>query len=160
MIYLPVKHSAGIILLRKNGGDLELLLGHMGGPFWARKDNHAWTIPKGEFDIDLELPAQAASREFVEETGMAVTSNLRALPIIKGSGKILHFFTAEGNANPKTLKSNVFELEWPPKSGQMKSFPELDKFHWFTIEEAKQKLVKGQMRVLGYLDKDQNTSDT
>ena len=143
------KHSAGIVLVRKRNSVKQILLGHMGGPFWSKKDDHAWTVPKGEFDPGQEAPENAARREFKEETGIALDGNiLNALRPIKASGKVLYFFTTELDIDPTTLKSNLFELEWPPRSGNMQSFPELDRHQWFTLDEARLKLVKGQMKLL------------
>ena len=142
------KSSAGILLYQKRAQEITILLGHMGGPFWAKKDQHAWTIPKGEFDPDKESPEAAARREFEEETGLTITEELVPLdPFIKNN-KQHFFYILEKNVDPATLKSNSFELEWPPKSGKTLHFPELDRFGWFSLEEAKVKLVKGQLPTL------------
>lgn len=141
------KYSAGIILFQKEH-QVKILLGHMGGPFWSRKDEHAWTIPKGEFDPENESPEAAARREFEEETGLTITEELVPIKSFIKNNKQHFFYLLEKNVDPFTLQSNSFELEWPPKSGKMQLFPELDQFGWFTIEEASVKLVKGQLGVI------------
>ncbi|NND34440.1 MAG: NUDIX domain-containing protein [Saprospiraceae bacterium] len=142
-----MKSSAGIILIRREGATLQILLGHMGGPFWTRKDQHAWTIPKGEFDLDNEIPEDAARREFLEETGMEIREELIALTPFTKNNKRHYFFFLEKNVDPDQLFSNSFELEWPPKSGKLSAFPEIDRFAWFDLSEAEEKLVKGQAPV-------------
>ncbi len=138
------KQSAGILLYRKSSGMLEVLLVHPGGPFWARKDDHAWSIPKGECMPD-EAPLVAARRELAEETG----AHLEAEPLPLGQlkqpgGKIVHAWAAEQDFDPASLRSNGFELEWPPRSGKLCTFPEVDRAAWFPVEAARQKILKGQ----------------
>src|SRR6476660_7831549 len=113
--------SAGVVLYRRRGQALEVLLVHPGGPFWARRDEGAWSIPKGEFEAP-EAPATAARREFLEETGVALTAALTPLaPVAQSRGKIVHAFAAEGDLDPALVRSNTFTLEWPPRSGRMES---------------------------------------
>lgn len=147
------KYSAGIILFHRDQDQVKILLGHMGGPFWSRKDEHAWTIPKGEFDPENENPEAAARREFEEETGLTITDELVPInPFTKNNKQ--HFFYLLGkNVDHATLQSNSFAMEWPPKSGTMQSFPELDRFGWFDLEEAKIKLVKGQFPIIDKIEK-------
>jgi len=142
------KSSSGIILYHREDSIYKILLGHMGGPFWSKKDYHAWSIPKGEFDLEHEKPIDAAKREFKEETGIEITESLIPLTPYSKNNKRLYFFLCEKYINPDSLKSNSFELEWPPKSGKMAFFPELDRFGWFTLDEAKIKIVKGQLPAL------------
>ena len=142
------KYSAGIILYREKNNRSELLLGHMGGPFWANKEDHAWTIPKGEFDPETEQAENAALREFEEETGTTISQKLHPVKPFTKNGKTHYFFLAQGDISPETLKSDLFEIEWPPKSGKRAQYPELDRFGWFTLEEARGKLVKGQLPAL------------
>ena len=142
------KASAGIVLYRTLNETIEILLGHMGGPFWAKKDEHAWTVPKGEFEPHEETPIDAARREFREETGLDILQELQALPPFLKNNKRHYFFLLKKNVNPADLKSNTFEMEWPPKSGKLVSFPELDRFSWFELYEARVKIVKGQLPVI------------
>ncbi|WP_434426352.1 NUDIX domain-containing protein [Nannocystis pusilla] len=117
------KQSAGILLFRGHGPDLEVLLVHPGGPLWARKDAGAWTIPKGEFGPD-EDPLTAARREFAEETGVALVGPFHALsPIRQRAGKVVHAWACRGDCDPAALRSNTFELEWPPRSGKRQKLP-------------------------------------
>lgn len=138
------KQAAGILLFRRGPAGPEVLLAHPGGPLWARKDARAWTLPKGQF-TDGELPLDAAKREFEEEMGSAPTGEFIALGTIKQpSGKIIHAWAARSDFDVTTVKSNSFELEWPPKSGRMAEFPEVDRAGWFAIEQARLKILKGQ----------------
>ncbi len=142
--------SAGILLYRRAGGTLEVLLVHPGGPFWAKKDAGSWSIPKGEFDAEDALTA--ARREFVEETGTAVDAPATALrPVKQPSGKVVHAFAVEADFDPATLKSNTFELEWPRGSGRKRQVPEVDKAAWFTVAEARKKILAGQQPILDEL---------
>jgi predicted NUDIX family NTP pyrophosphohydrolase len=143
-----MKQSAGVLLYR-NKSDLEVLLVHPGGPFWTRKDLSAWSVPKGEYE-EGEDPKSAAVRELKEETGIEVqTLELRDLGEIKQkSGKTVKAWTAESDFDPKELKSNTFELEWPPRSGQKQEFPEVDRVEWFDIETAKAKILPAQIPFL------------
>ena len=146
-----MKRSAGIVLYKLSGGVLRVLLVHPGGPFWARKDLGAWSIPKGEY-APGEDPLAAARREFEEETGMRVAGDCMALGELVSPGrKIVTAFALEGDCDPAALRSNTFELEWPPKSGRMQSFPEVDRAQWFSPEEARQKILVGQSEFIGRL---------
>jgi predicted NUDIX family NTP pyrophosphohydrolase len=149
--------SAGIALVRIAGGRPELLLVHPGGPFWRNKDEHAWSIPKGELDVPEPTPADleaTARREFTEETGHPVPAgDLVPLPEVNlGSGKRLHPFALAGEIDPALVVSNSFELEWPPRSGRMQSFPEVDRAAWFGFVEARTKLHKGQVPLIDRLE--------
>jgi len=139
--------SAGILLHRRGPSGREVLLVHPGGPFWARKDEAAWSIPKGLIDPGEDREA-AARREFAEEVGPVPEGILALVGEFKlSSGKLLVAFALEGDFDPKELISNSFELEWPPRSGQRQSFPEVDRAGWFGLDEARTKLHLGQ-RVL------------
>ncbi len=145
------KTSAGLLLYRERAGRLEVFLVHPGGPFWARKDAGAWSIPKGEFGDD-EAPLAAARREFEEETGMAVDGEFVALPPLRQpSGKVIYAWALRADIDPARVKSNTFMLEWPPKSGQQREFPEVDRAEWFALEEAAAKIQKGQAPFLDQL---------
>jgi predicted NUDIX family NTP pyrophosphohydrolase len=145
------KRSAGILLYRRRAGGLELLLVHPGGPFWAKKDAGAWSIPKGEY-AQGEDPLAAARREFEEETGMRVACDFLPLGELVSPGrKIVTAFALEGDFDPATLRSNTFELEWPPKSGRMQSFPEVDRAQWFAPDEARRKILAGQSEFIDRL---------
>ena len=138
------KRSAGLLLYRRRGDALELLLVHPGGPFWAKKDDGAWSIPKGEHD-DGEAPLAVAKREFAEEVGAPPDGDVIDLGEITQPGrKIVRAFAAEGDFDVTHLKSNTFEIEWPPKSGRKRSFPEVDRAGWFAVDEAKRKILTGQ----------------
>jgi predicted NUDIX family NTP pyrophosphohydrolase len=138
------KKSAGLLLYRRRKGKLEVFLAHPGGPFWAQKDEGAWSIPKGEYGSD-EDPLDAARREFNEETGFTATGPFKPLtPLKQKSGKLIHAFACEGEADPEKLKSNTFSLEWPPHSGKQQEFPEVDRAAWFPLAEAKKKIHPGQ----------------
>ncbi|MEO5814844.1 MAG: NUDIX domain-containing protein [Gemmatimonadaceae bacterium] len=145
------KRSAGVLLYRKEPGELEVLLVHPGGPFWARKDAASWSIPKGEVSED-EDPLSAAKREFAEETGHAVDGDFVALePVKLPSGKVVHAWALEGDCDATTIVSNTFTMEWPPKSGRQSEFPEVDRAGWFGVDVARVKLSKGQMSLLDQL---------
>jgi predicted NUDIX family NTP pyrophosphohydrolase len=138
------KRSAGILMYRRSGDGLELLLVHPGGPFWARKDQGAWSIPKGEY-APPEDPQAVALREFEEETGMALRGALHPLgELVQPGRKVVTAFALEGDFDPTQLKSNTFELEWPPKSGRKAQFPEVDRAAWFSPDEAREKILSGQ----------------
>lgn len=146
------KRSAGILLYRFQNGTLQVLLVHPGGPFWVKKDNGAWSIPKGEIE-ENENPFAAAKREAFEETGINLeTINASSLielnPVKIKSGKIILTWAAEGNFDANKIKSNLFEIEWPPRSGLQQQFPEVNKAGWFSIEEAKSKVSNGQVSIL------------
>ncbi len=142
------KQSAGILLYRRSEKGMEILLVHPGGPYWAGKEENAWSIPKGEFE-DHERAETAARREFLEEIGLQYDGNLTALrPVTVSGGKIIQAFLGEGDFDPVNLQSNTFELEWPPRSGKMQSYPEVDKAEWFDVATAKEKIHKGQVRII------------
>ncbi|UKJ06695.1 NUDIX domain-containing protein [Solitalea lacus] len=146
-----LKQSAGILMYRINGLDYEVLLVHPGGPYWSKKDTGTWSIPKGEFG-ESEDPFFAAKREFKEETGMTVVGEFdRFQPVKQKNGKIIHVWAVKGDIDPKQIKSNVFELEWPPKSGERQEFPEIDKASWFTLPEARQKINQRQVALIDEL---------
>lgn len=135
--------AAGILLYREAPA-LELLLIHMGGPFWARKDLASWSIPKGEI-TDNEDPLTAAIREFAEETGTTPAGEFIPLePIKQPGGKIIHAFALRSDFDCSTVRSNTFSMEWPPKSGKLQQFPEVDRAEWFTPDIARTKILKGQ----------------
>jgi predicted NUDIX family NTP pyrophosphohydrolase len=121
----------------------------MGGPFWARKDEHAWSIPKGEHGPDEDAET-AARREFAEETGHPAPADLLPLGVVRGS-KVLTVWAAEGDLDAAAVRSNTFELEWPPRSGRVQQFPEVDRAEWFDLATARTKLVKGQLAFLDRL---------
>ena len=149
---IMAKQSAGILLYRIKNKDLEVFLVHPGGPFWAKKDEGAWSIPKGEFE-DEEDPLAAAKREFEEETGINISGKFVALnPIKQKSGKKVYAWAVEGDIDATQIKSNDFEIEWPPRSGKMKSFPEIDKAAWFNLTEAKKKIIGGQAGLIKQLE--------
>jgi len=145
------KLSAGLLLYRRRGGALELFLVHPGGPFWAKKDAGAWSIPKGETDPEEDHLA-AARREFAEETGLQADGRFLPLtPIRQSGGKIVHAFALEGDFDPSTIQSNSFEIEWPPRSGRKRSFPEIDRAAWLSLDEARQKINPAQRALLDEL---------
>jgi predicted NUDIX family NTP pyrophosphohydrolase len=136
--------SAGVLLYRREGGELRVLLVHPGGPFWAKKDAGAWSIPKGEY-AEGEEPEAAARREFEEELGIALDIELRPLgEAVQPSRKRVIAFAGEGDLDIAAIRSNSFEIEWPPRSGKRQSFPEIDRAGWFTLDEARAKILPGQ----------------
>ena len=145
--------SAGILLYRLGDGGAEVLLVHPGGPYWARKDSGAWSIPKGELDADEE-PRAAALREFAEETGtQPPAAALGELGSVKlKSGKLVIAYAVAGDLDPATLVSNTFELEWPPRSGRMQAFPEIDRAEWFGLDAAREKLNPAQAAFVDRLE--------
>ncbi len=150
------KRSAGILMYRHSGDGLEVLLVHPGGPFWAKKDLGAWSIPKGEYS-DPEDPLAVAVREFEEETGFRPRGKFVPLGELKQpSRKIVTAWAVEGDFDVAKLKSNQFELEWPPRSGRKTSFPEVDRAQWFSVDEASRRILPGQRefitRLLAALD--------
>jgi predicted NUDIX family NTP pyrophosphohydrolase len=145
------KKSAGILLYRFRDEKLEVLLVHPGGPFWAKKDLGAWSIPKGEFE-ENEQPFEAAKREFAEELGTPISGEYIALtPVKQKSGKLIYAFAMQKDFDTLNFKSNFFQMEWPPKSGLMKEFPEVDKAEWYDFETAKQKLNPAQSQIIDEL---------
>jgi predicted NUDIX family NTP pyrophosphohydrolase len=146
-----VKQSAGILLYRKTNGGPEVFLVHPGGPFFKNKDLGSWSIPKGEF-LDDENALIAAKREFLEETGQAIDGNFIPLePVTLKSGKIVHAWAVEGDIDAETVYSNLFEMEWPPKSGKKQSFPEIDRAGWFDLNEARAKINGVQAKLIDNL---------
>ena len=146
-----MKKSAGILLYALDNSDLRVLLVHPGGPFWARRDLGAWSIPKGEYDTG-ELPECAARREFAEETGMAFAGELTDLGEARqSSGKRVTAFAGHGDFDVTSLRSNIFEMEWPPHSGRQQAFPEIDRAAWFDLNEAKARILSGQITFLDRL---------
>ena len=146
------KLSAGLLLYRVVDGELEVLIGHPGGPFWARKDDGAWSIPKGEY-TEGEDPWEVAQREFTEELGKTAPDGprLEFAPIKQPSGKIITAFAVRGDLDLEGTYSNTFTLEWPKGSGNLKEFPEIDRVGWFSVPEARSKLLKGQRPLLDRL---------
>ena len=127
---------------------LELFLVHPGGPFWARKDEGAWSIPKGEYSDD-EDPLKAATREFEEETGFEAVGEMLELTAIKQQGgKIVRAWAVEGDCDATAIKSNTFSMEWPPRSGKSREFPEIDRAEWFDVKQAREKILKGQIGLI------------
>ena len=138
------KKSAGLLLFREVSGCLEVLLVHPGGPFWAKKDEGAWSIPKGEFQGN-EDPLAAAKREFEEETGFTPDGEVIPLEPLRQPGrKLVYAWAMKRDLDPAGLKSNTFSMEWPARSRRYQEFPEIDRAAWFTIEEAGRKILKGQ----------------
>jgi predicted NUDIX family NTP pyrophosphohydrolase len=149
---MPGKKSAGVLLYRWREGELEVLLVHPGGPFWARKDAGAWSIPKGEI-ADGEDPLAVARREFHEETGFPIESALAPLtPIVQRGGKTVHAYAGEGDLDVERLRSNTFTLQWPPRSGRRQEFPEVDRGAWFDLAAARGKLLEAQRPLLDELE--------
>jgi predicted NUDIX family NTP pyrophosphohydrolase len=143
--------SAGLLLYRRRDGALEVFLVHPGGPFWARKDAGAWSIPKGEID-PMEKPLAAARREFTEETGFPAEGLFLPLPpITQAGGKIVRAWAVEGDVDPADLRSNTFAIEWPPRSGRQQTFPEVDRAAWFPIDVARRKINPAQAALLDEL---------
>jgi predicted NUDIX family NTP pyrophosphohydrolase len=146
------KTSAGILAYHKKGSEIEVLLVHPGGPFWTKKDESAWSIPKGEL-LENEDPLTAAKREFNEETGFDISGEFCPLtPLRQPSGKIIFAWIIEGDLDAKAIKSNTFSLEWPRGSGNVQEFSEIDRADWFTLKTAKLKIVKGQVGFLNQLE--------
>jgi predicted NUDIX family NTP pyrophosphohydrolase len=145
------KTSAGLLMYRRRGRTLEVLLVHPGGPFWAKKDLGAWSIPKGEIDPG-EDPLAAARRELAEETGFSTEGVFQPLgPITQAGGKVVHAFALEGDADPAGLRSNTFSIEWPPRSGRLQSFAEVDRAAWLPLDLARQKINPAQVALLDQL---------
>jgi predicted NUDIX family NTP pyrophosphohydrolase len=147
------KVSAGLLLYRRKSGEVEFLLVHLGGPFWAKKDDGAWFLPKGETNPGEDEKA-AAIREFQEETGLEVDPSTKLIPLgtLKHkSGKVVHAWAFEGDCDPTTLHSNTFEMEWPPRSGKKQTFPEIDRAAFFTRAAAEQKMHPAEFEFLSRL---------
>jgi predicted NUDIX family NTP pyrophosphohydrolase len=149
------KRSAGLLMYRRgrSGGSLEVFLVHPGGPFWAKRDAGAWSIPKGEYSEE-EDPLECARREFQEETGVDVVSDalIPLAPIKQLGGKAVCAWAFEGDCDAASIKSNLFSIEWPPKSGRQREFPEVDRAAWFDVNTAKQKIIKGQVSFIEELE--------
>ncbi|MFI6007885.1 NUDIX domain-containing protein [Streptomyces sp. NPDC051243] len=146
------KHSAGLLLFRRTDGGLEVLLGHMGGPFFARRDAGAWTVPKGEYDPE-ESAWEAARREFQEELGLPPPDG-EAVPlgdVRQSGGKIVTVWAVESDLDPATVVPGTFRMEWPPRSGRTQEFPELDRVEWLGVERAREVIVKAQATFLDRL---------
>ena len=148
------RSSGGVLAYRRGRHGLEVLLVHPGGPFWRNKDDRAWSIPKGEIEAE-EDPEQAARREFAEELGSTASIGpLRPLGEIRQrGGKRVVAFYGEGEFDPATLVSNSFEIEWPPRSGRLQAFPEIDRAEWFDLDTAKTKILSGQVELVERLIK-------
>lgn len=148
-----MKTSAGLLLFRHADDGLEVLLGHMGGPFFARRDAGAWTVPKGEYVLDEESAWDAARREFQEELGLPPPDG-EAVPlgeIKQSNGKVVTVWAMEADLDPATVVPGTFRMEWPPKSGQEQEFPELDRVEWFGLDRARAVIVKAQATFLDRL---------
>jgi predicted NUDIX family NTP pyrophosphohydrolase len=142
------RQSAGLLMFRRRGASVEFLLVHPGGPFFQRKDLGAWSIPKGEYH-DGEEPLEAAKREFEEETGVVPRGEFLPLgEITQSSGKIVTAWAFEGHCDAAKIRSNTFSMEWPPKSGKLQEFPEVDRADWFPLELARAKILKAQAAFL------------
>lgn len=143
-----MKQSAGLLLFKKNRAGLEFFLVHPGGPFFARRDNGAWTVPKGEI-MQGEEPLEAALREFEEETGKRVSGKFIPLePVVQKGGKRMYCWAVRTSIDAGTIKSNVFRMQWPPRSGVVVEYPEIDKGNWFPMEEAVRKINERQVPFL------------
>jgi predicted NUDIX family NTP pyrophosphohydrolase len=148
------KTSAGILMYRIREHGPEVLLVHPGGPFWRKKDLGAWMIPKGEIDREGEEPLVVAVREFQEETGAEPAGPFLPLaPIRQKGGKVVHAWACEGDLDADAIRSNTFSMEWPPGSGKTAEFPEVDRAAWFTIDEAKAKILPSQIPLLEELER-------
>lgn len=144
------KISAGLLLYRRRG-ELEVFLVHPGGPFWSKKDAGAWSVPKGEIGQGEE-PLQAAKREFLEETGFTIDGEFHPLDAVRQSGgKVVQAWAIEADRDPSQVRSNRFSMEWPPKSGKIQDFAEVDRAGWFNIEEARKRINAGQTGLLDQL---------
>jgi predicted NUDIX family NTP pyrophosphohydrolase len=142
---VAAKRSAGILLFRRAGGETEVLLGHMGGPLWARRDARGWTIPKGEYEPE-EHPEAAARREFMEELGVSVPGGalIELGAVRQYGGKTVTAWAIEADLDPDTVVVGTFQLEWPKGSGQIREFPELDRVAWLDLDAARDKIVAAQ----------------
>ena len=147
------KQSAGLLLYRVRQGAPEVFLVHPGGPFWAKKDAGAWSIPKGEAAPGEDLLTRAR-REFTEETGFAIAGEFRPLaPVKQSGGKIVHAWAIEGDCDAAAIKSNSFDLEWPPRSGRVQAFPEVDRAQWFDLAVARDKINPAQRSLIDELER-------
>jgi predicted NUDIX family NTP pyrophosphohydrolase len=147
------KQSAGILLYRQAESGLQVLLAHPGGPYWAKRDLGAWSIPKGEFDPRMEDALTAACREFHEETGSHATGRFVDLGSIRqAGGKLVHAFAVSGDFDPASLRTQAVTIEWPPQSGQIKQFPEIDRAAWFDLAQARRYILPSQCEFLHRLE--------
>lgn len=148
-----MRHSAGLLLNRVVGGAIEVLLVHPGGPFWAGRDEHAWSVPKGEYDPASEDSLAAARREFEEEMGKQAPPGAPTDlgEFRQNSGKTVRVWSVQADLDVAEISSNTFQLEWPPRSGSMQEFPEVDRAEWFDIETARTRIHKGQLPILDEL---------
>ncbi len=148
------KNSAGILLFNLKNDSPYVFLVHPGGPFWAKKDKESWSIPKGKFE-DNENPLETAKREFTEETGFQIPNGefIELEPLKQPSKKVIYAWALKGDVDADAIKSNSFEMEWPPKSGRKEEFPEIDRASWFNFNEARVKLHKGQVPFISQLEK-------
>ena len=145
---MAAKQSAGLLLYRHHQGTWQVLLVHPGGPYWTKKDLGAGSIPKGEFEPG-EDPLEVAKREFTEETGLSMTGAFVPLePVKQSGGKVVYAWAVEGDCDPAAIRSNTFSIEWPPGSGRLRAFPEIDRAAWFGLGEAAEKINKGQVGLL------------
>jgi predicted NUDIX family NTP pyrophosphohydrolase len=143
--------SAGLLPYRRRDGRLEVFLVHPGGPFWRNRDDHAWSVAKGEVEPNEDL-LSAARREFAEETGLKLAGTATPLaPVRQPSGKLVHVWAIEADIDPSAIRSNTFPLEWPPRSGILRQFPEVDRAAWFDLDAARSKIHKGQVALLDEL---------
>ena len=148
-----MKRSAGLLMYRRQGGGLQVLLAHPGGPFWAHRDEGAWSIPKGELEAGEE-PLAAARREFEEETGVVPEGPFRELPTVEQKNrKIVHAWAFEGDCDPAEVRSNTFEMEFPRGSGKIAEFPEIDRAEFFSPDEARRKINPAQAALVDALEK-------
>jgi predicted NUDIX family NTP pyrophosphohydrolase len=149
---MPQQRSAGILLYRRRDTGVEVLLGHPGGPYWARKDVGAWMVPKGALEAG-ECPLDAALREFGEEVGPVPPGTPVPLKTVRqNGGKMVEVFALEGDFEPVNLVSNDFELEWPPRSGRMRCYPELDQVQWMSLDDARQRILASQRPLIEALE--------
>jgi predicted NUDIX family NTP pyrophosphohydrolase len=145
------KQSSGLVIFRMKDHELQIFLVHPGGPFWRNKDSGAWSIPKGEY-ADEEDAFEVAKREFHEETGFQAEGEFRELEMVRQpGGKRVRAWAVQGDCDADALKSNLFSMEWPPKSGRRAEFPEVDRAAWFGVDEARDKILKGQLPFIDQL---------
>jgi predicted NUDIX family NTP pyrophosphohydrolase len=150
------KQSAGLLVYRKRSSTIEVLLVHPGGPFWINKDLGAWSIPKGEFS-ENEIPLEVAKREFLEEIGATIDGEFLPLsPVKQRGGKVIYAWAVEADLDVSQVKSNTFTTEWPPRSGKLEQFPEVDRAEWFEIDMASQKINKAQSELLRQISSGQS----
>jgi predicted NUDIX family NTP pyrophosphohydrolase len=148
------KLSAGLLAYRRTGAGVEILLVHPGGPFWAKKDDGAWSVPKGEYEPS-EDPLEVARREFEEEIGQTPPAGSEPMwlgELRQPSGKVVSAWAIEGDLDVREVRSNSFEMEWPPRSGRTQEFPEVDRAGWFGLGQARRKILRGQVGFLDRLD--------